>query len=677
MDFLFSSFWWALIPAILIPIIIHLFQFRRYKKVLFTNVDLLREVKEERASRTRIKYWLVMLSRIFALSLLVLAFMQPFIPQDEDKKVVKGQKNVSIYLDNSFSMKSLDKEVSLFEKARAKAREIVEAYGPDDRFQLITNDFQGKHQRLLNKEEFYNYLDEVEITPNVQQLSSVNERQKQVLENSEGAEKNIFVLSDFQKNLADMETDTFYNYYIVPLQSANQQNVFIDSAWFESPVQMLNTTSKLLVRTQNKGNADVESSRLTLKINDQVKALKEVNLSAGATQIDTINFSVNEGGWNRAELHITDYPIDFDDTYFFSFNIDAQIKALSINQSSNSKFLNALFKDNDLIQLDNQSAGQINYASFGQYRLIILNNLRDISSGLAAELKRYLDDGGNVVVFPTMDAKTEAYNAFLRSVKANNYQEKNNTKRPAQKINVRQEVFKDVFSRLPKNLDLPVANKSFELSRFSSSNEQQLISFVDGGTMVGRYRVGEGKLYLSAVPLDNTSSNLPSHAVFVPMLYKMALVGGDVRSLAYTIGSNNLIETKVNEPLTAESILKLKSDEGELIPGQKVKGNKLTLSLNNLVPNAGLYALAQDNGDPLAYYGFNFNRKESILDYLSLGEIKEKFSGKTTRLLDKVDTDFSQLVGQIDRGIQLWKWCLIGALIFLLIEILLLRFWKD
>lgn len=677
MDFLYSSFWWALIPAILIPVIIHLFQFRRYKKVLFTNVDLLREVKEERASRTRIKYWLVMLSRIFALGLLVLAFMQPFIPQDEAKKVVKGEKNVSIYLDNSFSMKSLDNDVSLFEKGRAKAREIADAYGPDDRFQLITNDFQGKHQRLLNREEFFNYLDEVEITPNVQQLSSVNERQKQVLEQSDGAEKNIFMLTDFQKNLADLETDTFYNYYLVPLQAESQQNVFIDSAWFESPVQMLNTTSKLLVRAKNNGTSDVSDSRLTLKINDQVKALKEVNLRAGATKIDTINFSVNEGGWNRAELHITDYPIDFDDTYYFSFNIDAQIKTLAINQQGNSKFLNALFKENELINLDNQSVGQINYASFGEYRLIVLNNLRDISSGLAAELKKYLNDGGNIVIFPSLEAKTAAYNSFLASVKANTLQTLNTSKRPAQKIYTQQEVFQDVFSRLPKNLDLPIANKSYELTRFSSSNEQSLISFVDGGTMVGRYQYGEGKLYLSAVPLDNTASNLPSHAVFVPMLYKMALVGGDVRSLAYTIGSDNLIETKINEPLTSESILKLKSKEGELIPGQKVKGNKLTLSMNNLVPNAGMYGLSQDSGDNLAYFGFNFNRKESILDYLSLGEIKDKFVSKSTRILDKVDTDFSQLVGQIDRGFQLWKWCLVGALLFLLIEILLLRFWKD
>ena len=99
--------------------------------------------------------------------------------------------------------------------------------------------------------------------------------------------------------------------------------------------------------------------------------------------------------------------------------------------------------------------------------------------------------------------------------------------------------------------------------------------------------------------------------------------------------------------------------------------------MNNLVPNAGMYALSQDDGDNLAYFGFNFNRKESILDYLSLGEIKDKFVSKTTRILDKVDTDFSQLVGQIDRGFQLWKWCLVGALLFLLIEILLLRFWKD
>ena len=179
-SFVYPTFLFAL-AALLIPIIIHLFYFRRFKKVYFTNVKFLKELKEERASRNRLKHFLVLLSRMLALAFLVFAFAQPYIPQTE-AEIVRGTKAASVFIDNSFSMNALSNDVSLFEKAKRKAREIVEAYGPEDRFQIITNDFEGKHQRLLDKDEFIGYLDEIEISPNVQNLNEVFSRQKQALE---------------------------------------------------------------------------------------------------------------------------------------------------------------------------------------------------------------------------------------------------------------------------------------------------------------------------------------------------------------------------------------------------------------------------------------------------------------------------------------------------------------
>ena len=46
MQFLYPGFLFAL-AAIAIPIIIHLFNFRKFKKVYFTNVAFLKEIKHE------------------------------------------------------------------------------------------------------------------------------------------------------------------------------------------------------------------------------------------------------------------------------------------------------------------------------------------------------------------------------------------------------------------------------------------------------------------------------------------------------------------------------------------------------------------------------------------------------------------------------------------------------
>lgn len=674
MSFVYPSFLLALL-ALIIPIIIHLFNFRRYKKVYFTNVKFLKEVKEEKASRSRLKHWMVLLSRLLALTALVLAFAQPFIPREETE-IVKGDKAVSVYIDNSYSMNATSNDVSLFEKAKRKAREIAEAYGESDRFQLLTNDLEGKHQRMLSKEEFFTYLEEVKPSPNVQTLSAITDVQKQILNDSDLEQKNIFVISDFQKNITDMETDTSYKYFFIPLQSIEQQNVFIDTAWFESPVQMINTNNKLVYRLNNTGQADVSKSRLNLYINGQNKAIKDFDLKAKSTKIDTINFNVGEGGWSRAELKITDYPIEFDDSYYLSFFIDQRVKVLSINQKNN-RFLDALFSSDDYFELNNMSVNQLNYSDLNQYRLIVLNNLKGISSGLAAELTQYLERGGSVLVFPDLNADLNAYNAFLKGARAATYNPLVTTEREVENINVRQEVFSDVFTRIPRNIDLPKAQKSYDISRLGGDN---LMRFRDGNAFLSKYNVKEGKLYLSAVPLDDNVSNLPSHAVFVPMLYKIALVGGELLPMAYNIGKDNVVEVKNLPDLAtsdAESVMKMKSEDGEFIPGQKVVGNKAILSINNQVKTPGFYELFKNPTLPLAYFGFNFNRQESILDYWSLDDLKAKFFGDNINFLDNDKADLKVTVGEINKGVTLWKWCLIAALGFLLLEMLLLRFWRD
>ncbi|HZG01128.1 MAG TPA: BatA domain-containing protein, partial [Chitinophagales bacterium] len=130
LTFAYPAFLWAL-AALAIPVIIHLFSFRRYKTVFFPNVAFLREVKQQTDSRTRVKHWLVLLSRVLLLAFLVLAFAQPSVRKD-NAAVRTGKSAVSIYVDNSFSMQQTDAEQTLLERARKRAYDVLDAYGPDD-----------------------------------------------------------------------------------------------------------------------------------------------------------------------------------------------------------------------------------------------------------------------------------------------------------------------------------------------------------------------------------------------------------------------------------------------------------------------------------------------------------------------------------------------------------------
>ena len=675
MQFVYPAFLFAL-AAIAIPIIIHLFHFRRFKKVYFTNVKFLQEVKEESASRSRLRNLLVLLMRIMAIALLVFAFAQPFIPT-KNTEVKAGQKAVSLYVDNSFSMDAQASDVPLIEKAKQRAREIVSAYNVEDEFQIITCDFEGRHQRLVSQEDALQLIDEVQPTYAVKDISKVIAKQKQALNTAKADNKVSYLISDFQKNVTDLETvlDTTIEMNLIPLQSVQLRNVSVDSCWFEAPVQMLNQTNRLIVKVRNLSDDEVEDMRLSLKLDGQVKPLGNLNLKANETIFDTVNVTIVRTGWHEAELSITDFPVNFDDAYYFTFNVKKEIKILSINESSGNRYISSAFGNSGYFKVENQSTNQINYSKLSDYQLIVLNELNSVSSGLASELKQYVADGGNVGVFPSPTANIATYKAFLNSVNANELTPYQKKEREVTYINTEEFIFNDVFINKSANLKLPSTTANFGVSR--SRAEEVLLRYRDGGSFVSKYSYEGGNLFLSAAPLNTDVNNLvQSGEVFVPLLYKMAIATGKDTRIAYVIGKDEILETD-NKAEGAETVYKLKGKVEEFIPGQKNLGNKIILNVNNQIGEAGFYNLFLEETETLNKFAFNYDRRESELAYFTEDELKAKGGQFVDVIVASAKADFKEIIGERSRGIILWKWCLIFALLFLLAEVLLLRFWKT
>jgi hypothetical protein len=674
MQFVYPAFLFAL-AAIAIPIIIHLFHFRRFKKVYFSNVKFLKEVKEESASRSRLRNLLVLFMRIMAVAFLVFAFAQPFIPQ-KDTAVKAGQKAVSLYVDNSFSMDARASDVPLVEKAKQRAREIVSAYNVDDEFQIITCDFEGRHQRLVSQEDALQLIDEIQPSYSVKELSKVIAKQRQALNTAKAETKVSYLISDFQKNITDLETvqDTTVEMNLVPLQSVELRNVSIDSCWFEAPVQMLNQTNRLIVKMSNLSDEEVEDMRLSLKLDGQVKPLGNLNLAPNETIYDTVNVTIIRTGWHEAELMITDYPVNFDDRYFFAFNVQKEIKVLAINETAANRYLSAAFGNAGYFKVDNEMSNKIDYSKLSEYQLIVLNELNTIPSGLAFELKQYIADGGNVGIFPNKNANISTYKSFLNSVGANELTAFQTKQREVTYINVDEFIFNDVFINKNSNLKLPSTTGNFGATR--NRAEEVLLRYRDGGSYISKYVYEGGNLFLSAAPLNKEVNSLVQNGeVFVPLLYKMALATGKDTRIAYVIGKDDVLESD-NKITGSEIVYKLKGSAEEFIPGQKALGNKVILNINNQIKTAGFYNLFLDDSETLYKFAFNYDRRESQLAYFSEAELKEK-GGQFVDIIEaSANADFKELIGERSRGIILWKWCLIAALLFLLAEVLLLRFWK-
>lgn len=685
MNFTYPAFLFAL-SAIAIPIIIHLFNFRKFKTVYFSNTRFLKEVKQETQAKSKLKHLLVLAARILAIIFLVLAFAQPFIPV-ENKKISVGNKAISIFIDNSFSMDAINKNGTLLDEAKKRAKEIVAAFKVTDRFQVLTNDFEARHQRLVNKEEFDELVDEIKISPATRNITEIASRQSDLLQQSEIKNKSSFIISDFQKSIVNLEqlkndTSIFFNF--VPLTATEKNNVYIDTCWFETPVRQYNQIEKLHVRIKNSSDKTIENNSIKLFINNIQKTPASFTVDKNAETEVVLSFASNETGMQHCRIELNDFPITFDDKFYFSFDVAKSIPVLCINASeanSESVYLNKLFGSDSLFIFNNAAENKLDYSTLPNNKLIVLNGLKAVSSGLAQELKRFVSNGGSVLVFPAANVDLNSYKDFFTTFKTNYYERLDTINTKVDKINFEHPIYKDVFDKKTfsaTNLDLPIVSEHYVFSKNTRSNEEYLLKLQNGDVFLSKYDIEKGKLYISAVALSNDFSNFTKHAIFVPTLYKIGMYSQSIQPLFYTIGTDNAIEFEKIK--TGESSVHIRgiNNNFDVIPELRTMDLKSEIIVHDQISNEGNYNLFSEK-ELIGGFSFNFNRKESDLACYSSDELKDlvnKNSLNNIKIIQATNQTLTQSLKEIEQGRKLWKLCLIFALIFLAIEVLLLRLMK-
>jgi hypothetical protein len=671
MNFLYPGFLFALF-TIAIPVIIHLFNFRKFKKVYFSNVAFLKDIKEQSSAQEKLKNLLVLASRILAILFLVLAFSRPFIPSTANHNQSKTN-IISIYIDNSYSMEAVNKEGNLLDEAKRKAKEIVKAFQLNDRFQLLTNDFEGRHQRLLSADELIQAIEEVKISAASSLLQQVINRQQSIFTGS----NNYFsyVISDFQKGFAGSvpiiapKTTTIS---LVKLKSNHLPNIAVDSAWLLSPVHQANQTEKIVVRLKNYGDEVAKNIPIKLLINKQQKAISSLTIEAGQTSSDTLSFSGLNLGWQKGEVTIKDFPLTFDDGLNFSFKVSASQNVLSINGTKSAQYIKALFNADPYFRLTEMPESNINYAAFPDYSLIVLNELTNPSSGLASALKSYVENGGSIVVFPSL-ANKEVYNQFLVSLNLPAISGLVNKPSKVSTIELKNPLFKDVFESLPQKLDLPTVNRYFTFIENNNLNKENLMQLPANSLFFARYPQKSGSAYLAATGLGSADGNLAEHPVFVPLLYKIAFASVREQPLYYVVSKDNVLESnKIN--LYKDQSLKLVADKFEVIPEIRQSNGKTLLYTADQVKRSGFYDLRQADS-LLSVIAFNDNRMESDMHYDEASDLNKIIDKQQINLLDPAVDSMGSFVSAKNNGTELWKLCLILSVIFLAVEILLVRFY--
>lgn len=682
MRFIYPNFLWAL-WFVAVPIIIHLVNLRRHRTVYFSNVELLKKVKKTTQRKSKIKQLLILACRILLIIALVTAFAKPYIPTGSGEKQLANNV-VGIFIDNSFSMNAEGIEGKAIESAKQKAFAIVNGNKPDTKFALLTNELDEQQNRFYSKSEMMRLIADVKISHNWAQLSNILLRFNSMTENLLfKTNQSFYLISDFQKyttDFANLQADTISTYNFIPVPVNNISNLYIDTCWFDEPTHHINQIEILNVRIVNNSQEEYRQIPVNLYLNDSLKALASINITAGEQKVITLEYSNLNKGLQLGRIEISDYPIVYDNNLYFTYKVKSSINALLIEQTGNktSNNIKSLFRADDFIILDFEKADRLQISSLENYSTIFINELKTISSGLTEELIKYVNNGGTLVIIPGIDCNIENYNLLLSQFNSSLFSSIDTIDIPLDKIDYQNQLYKEVFKDNDQNVELPTIKYRYRFTSNQQIAESNILTFADKSKALSLQKFGEGKIFTFAFPLSENNNHFVKHILFLPTFFNIVLQSSFTQQLYYVIGKTPSFEMKVTQRKQSNNFMLKHLQSGkELIPNIiHQKGNVFKLATNNDF-DAGFYYIYSgdetDNG-----IAFNYLLEESDFSYFTNNEIIElanKAGIKHLNLVEANNQKLTEAIEEIDNGKQLWKMLIFIGLFFIIVEAAIIRFW--
>jgi hypothetical protein len=639
MQFKYPELLWALF-LLLIPIFIHLFQLRRFKKTPFTNVKLLQKVVSESRRSNSLKKWLLLITRLLLFTALIIAFAQPFFA----KKIALQDKETVIYLDDSFSMQAKTDQRTLLSNA---VQELIKSVPGDKTFSLFTNTMEYRNVSL---KDIRNDLLTIEATPKQLNLEEIYLKGSTLFSKEGNRIKNLVLISDFQKTMSTTVTDSSNTIqkHLVQLSPDYLDNISLDTVFISSQdLENIEVTVGLTSysKIQNTPISLYDKERLIAK----TSAVFEDNKGA-------VVFTLPAKEAINGRFEISDVGLAYDNHLHFNIDVKEKPKVLVIGEVD-SDYLQRIYTENEFL-FSSFGIKNLNYRDIDLQNLVILNELDHISNSLITSLTSFITNGGNLVVIPGVDSDLNSYNQLLTEFSVGSYIEKVAADRNITQISFSHPLYKNVFEKTIQNFQYPKVSQFYR----TSTNGPSILSYQNGEPFL----TGAKGVYVFTASLSDQNSNFKQSPLVVPTFFKMGANSLILPDLYSTIGG--LTQIDVTQRLSKDHILKVFKEDYEFIPRQRTHANKVSLTFNEKPTTDGVFGVSE-NGNTLMHISFNYPRNESELDYLEINNLQ--FNSNQS----SISSLFQNL--QNDNSVtELWKWFVILAVLFILTEVLIIKYLK-
>ncbi|MBR0323087.1 MAG: hypothetical protein IIX06_01190, partial [Bacteroidales bacterium] len=432
----------------------------------------------------------------------------------------------------------------------------------------------------------------------------------------------------------------------------------------------------------NETSNDIKGLPVNFSLDGNVVAYTTVDVVANSHSDVNMQFVIESDGDKKAQVSIQDSPITFDDEYNLVLKVRPVINVVEILSSAHGSqltahsFLDLLLEGDALVNYQSMSPYNIDQNIINNAQMIVVDEKANLNETMQQTLLDFTSKGGTLLLLN--DENTD--NTYIYNNIGIEPRQLDEDKNRVEYIAKRNAFFDDIFVKLPDNADFPEVYKHvrFDISK----NVLNIISLQNGNPLLMMCSHGKGRIFVMSTTFNEEYSDLANHALFVPMMYKMALIGGDISELYYTLGNDKTLDIS-DVSLNVDDRVCLKDESGmfEILPLVEKRNNLNYLYFFEDLPASGFYNIYK-NDSYVKTVAWNDSREESEMMFCEKEELQKFLKDKELNVLamiDIVETNHYRSGDALEVIVNddaIWKVFIVIALIALLIEILILRFWK-
>lgn len=689
------------LAAVAVPLIIHLVGRRRAPVRKFAAMDFLLGTNRRVARRLRLREALLLAMRALVALAIPLALAKPFTScASNGVTVARGPQAVVLVIDNSFTAGYRVGGETLFERAKARARRVLEELGPEADVAIqfaaegeaAASELSRDHVRLRDQ------IDAAQLTARPAATTVALRRAAALLSTSNHAARRVYLLSalaasGFIAGEPAWPPGAGPELSVISLEDGELPNLAIVSAAAEKDPDMGPRGVRVTVGVQNFGGQRVADRAVTLRIDGRAVARGLVTLGPG--EIAQKRFTTTLPPDVRTAEVVAELDGDalaLDDRRYLRVEVRRDVRVLlvdgdprTVRHEDELFYLETALRPGDradsALQVATTTIDELPRRRLADYDAIFLCNVKPLEPRRVGELEDWVKKGGGLLISLGDNVDPDAYNAAMSPLLAQDlrtvHQFAQGPKAPdagrAERIGrfeAQHPIFA-VFSAKSPGL----REASFWKAVLVGPSDRQatpterttLVRFADGAPVLIEARRGQGRLLLYTSTLDRDWNDLPIHPGYLPLVQQAAryLARSPVEDAETELPVGRTRDIAVT-PDDARIEVTSPGGKKDVFEGAKLAGRSSITFAGVIEP--GFYhvaAVRSGTARPLAGADFVANVDPRGSDTRRVGTAELPKGGAS----DKQEGDMAQ--GR--RRVELWHGLAAALLLFLLGEAVLTR----